>query len=281
MSESFVWDSDPVAFHVPFINWPVAWYGILFVFGLSLSYFMIFKKILTSFESKQIPNAKQEALKFSDNILWFLMIGIILGARLGHLIFYERSFTFIEIFKTWEGGLASHGGAVGLLLALFIFSYKNRDKYQEAKFLPLLDLLVIPTCFTGTCIRIGNFINQEILGTAYNGPFSVLFLHPLDGSAVIPRHPAQLYEAFFYLLLGLAFLIQSKIAEKKPDGFKAGMLLVCIFVFRFFIEFIKEEQSLWNLGSLSVNMGQLLSLPIILLGLSLIILAKYQAKKAA
>ncbi|MCH1430426.1 MAG: prolipoprotein diacylglyceryl transferase [Chlamydiales bacterium] len=263
------WDIDPIAFYIPLINWPVRWYGIIFVTGLMLSYAIFLKDIRQLFSLRSLSNVKQESLRFLDHLFWYLIIGIVFGARLGHLFFYEESFTFIEIFQTWKGGLASHGGVLGMLIALALFSYRYKKHYPEAAFYSLMDLLVVPVCVTCFFIRIGNFFNQEILGLASDLPWAIIFLHPFDGSSIIPRHPAQLYEAFYYLLHSLIFIYFKTYFSKKGEGFRAGFLLFSFFTFRFFIEFIKEGQSAWIDQDNMLNMGQCLSVPVACCGLFL------------
>jgi phosphatidylglycerol---prolipoprotein diacylglyceryl transferase len=270
----FTWDIDPVAFYIPFIQWPIRWYGIIFVTGLLLSYLFVLKNVRASFLQRGLEDYKEESITFIDTLFWYLIIGIIFGARLGHLIFYEDSFTFLEIFQTWKGGLASHGGVTGVLLAIFAFSYRNKAKYPEASLLKVMDSLVIPVCITGFFIRLGNFFNQEILGLATDLPWAVVFLNPFDGSAVMPRHPAQLYEGIYYLFHALVFYFFSTFFGKKMSGFKAGFLLSSFFIFRFLIEFIKEEQSALIEQSDLLNMGQILSLPVVLFGLLLMIFSQ-------
>jgi prolipoprotein diacylglyceryl transferase len=213
---------------------------------------------------------KQKASILTDRLTIYMVIATIVGARLGHLIFYENPETYIgspaEIFKIWKGGLASHGAAVAILIALFFFAWSFKKFSPKVHWLSWLDLVAIPTAFAAVCIRVGNFFNQEILGKFTHIPWAVIFGHPADGSFPVPRHPVQIYEAIFYflvfsLLYGLSF--KPKIFLKR--GKIIGLFLILVFSFRFLIEFIKEEQS-----PLLVDhpflIAQYLSLPLVILG---------------
>lgn len=214
-------------------------------------------------------------LGYVDHLVWFIVIGTVVGARLGHVFFYEWPYyknNLIDIFKIWEGGLASHGGTLGVILAVFLYKQWTYKRFPEISFIGLLDLLTIPTAFVAVCIRLGNFMNQEILGTPTNLPWAFIFGHPADGSAPIPRHPAQLYEAAvylvsFFILLGIWKLKNTRL---KP-GVLTGLFFILIFGSRFLIEFIKAPQS-HIIDESFLQTGQYLSIPFILLGLALIFL---------
>ena len=168
----------------------------------------------------------------------------------------------LSIIAVWEGGLASHGGAIGILIALWVFSKRRRIAFWTA-----VDFTVIPTAIAAVFIRMGNFFNQEILGTPTSLPWGVLFLHPADRGPIVPRHPAQLYEALCYLILfGILLWYWRRHPPFKPVGKLTGLFLICLFGCRFFIEFIKVEQSIYLSQSSFLTMGQILSLPFIALG---------------
>ena len=253
------WDPNPalLPFRLPLLGRPILWYGFLFALGFFVAYWIL-RYLLRSFCSK--PEAKKVAERFT----FYAMLGTIIGARLGDVLFYQSwSKTAkdpLSIIKVWEGGLASHGGAIGILIALYVLYLRLHKQFS---YLRLLDLVVVPTAFVAVCIRIGNFINQEILGTVSSVPWAVIFAHPADGSLPIPRHPVQLYEAGFYLLtFGVLMLLWKK--WRLQDGKIAGLFFVLIFGFRFIIEFFKEEQS--SLIHTTLTMGQYLSIPLIALG---------------
>jgi prolipoprotein diacylglyceryl transferase len=204
----------------------------------------------------------------AERLCFYAIIGTIIGARLGHILFYENLSEYmmhpLRILKTWEGGLASHGGIVGIFIAFIVFRKKYIKQYPTLSLQRILDFFVIPAALGAFLIRIGNFFNQEILGMKSYMPWAIIFDNPADGSMPIPRHPVQLYEAFFYLItffLLLRLRKQTKILQQP--GKLSGLSFIIVFSFRFFIEFLKEEQSYHHLFW---NMGQLLSLPVIAFG---------------
>ena len=210
----------------------------------------------------------------TDKLCWFIVAGTVIGARLGHVFFYEWDYYrnhLSEIPKTWHGGLASHGGAIGVLLALAlchsIFVHRLFPRMALVRF---LDLIAVPTAFVGFCIRLGNFINQEILGTVSQLPWAVVFGHPAEGGAPLPRHPVQLYEGLFSLaLFFFLYRLWARPAAQQRDGLLIGLFFTLTFTWRFFMEFFK--MSLGGIASGTfLETGQLLSLPFILLGLWLI-----------
>lgn len=220
----------------------------------------------------QIPLAfkpvKIRVLAFIERLTLYISIGAIVGARLGHIIFYEKwaeyFFHPLHIFKIWEGGLASHGAVVGILISVFLFFLKTRKEFPMITITRIMDLIVIPSLFAGALIRIGNFINQEILGTVSMVPWAIVFGHAADGSPPVPRHPVQLYEALFYFgCFYLFFRFFPKLLF--PAGRISGLVFIAIFVFRFIIEFFKEEQS-YLLSNPLLTMGQYLSIPMVLIG---------------
>lgn len=215
----------------------------------------------------------EKASFVADKVAFYMILATIIGARLGHILFYDRALFYfrhpLEIFKIWQGGLASHGAAGAILIALLLLSFKLKNFKPRMGFIQLLDLVAAPTALAAVFIRLGNFFNQEILGTITEKPWGVLFLNPFDGSAPAVRHPVQIYEALFYLLVFL-FLIYlalhcSRYVFAKP-GRLIGLLLVLVFSFRFWIEFFKVNESVFTNGG-GLLMGQYLSLPFILLGL--------------
>ncbi|MBF5059953.1 prolipoprotein diacylglyceryl transferase [Candidatus Neptunochlamydia vexilliferae] len=263
MDNYFFWDVDPIAFTIPLINRPIAWYGILFAIGFFLGFYL-----LVSLVRKAQGWDKKEAVRFSEKLTVYVIIGTVVGARLGHILFYENLREYLlhplDILKTWEGGLASHGGVVGIFIALTVFYFRQR----KVSILRTVDLIVVPALLVGTLIRLGNFVNQEVLGTVTTVPWAVVFGHPIDGSLPTPRHPAQLYEALFYFAMFLTFwkLFPRMIAQ---TGRLAGLFFVAVFAFRFGVEFLKEEQS-HLLGEHLFTMGQWLSIPLVFLGIILL-----------
>ncbi len=239
------WDFDPIAFTIQ-----VHWYGFLFVLGFILGYYFISQV----FKKNNIDTSDLELLVI------FMFVSTLVGARLAHCLFYAPDVYLrdpISILKIWEGGLASHGGGIGLCLGVYLFA-----KIKKYNFLPLADLLVIPTAIAGTFIRIGNFLNSEIYGTHTNGNYGVIFTRINDS---LPRHPTQLYESLAYLIIGcILFFVYFK-SKKHRNGVVLSLFLILIFITRFFIEFVKVEQADFTVSFLTL--GQYLSIPFILFGI--------------
>ncbi len=266
---NLLWDPDRIFFVVPYINHPVTWYGLLFASGFLVGYFLV-RKIFTRFLDDPLA-----AVKLTDRLAMLVILGTIIGARLGHVFFYGWPYYKkrpIDIFKVWEGGLASHGGAIGVLIGLLIFVWWNKRTYKRLTFLTVLDVLVIPAAFAGGCIRIGNFINQEVTGIPTNVPWGVTFMHPLDGIPGVSVHPVQLYESLLYFVV---FVFLFAVWRFRPSrlgfGLLSGLFFTLVFGFRFLIEFWKMPQSDWLNANSPITMGQILSIPFILLGIFLLI----------
>lgn len=270
---SFIyWDPPREAFVIPYIDFAIYWYSLFFALGFLCAYFLFIREIQSyllrsnlNYEKNQI---KSLAYKFTDKLAWYIFFGMLIGARLGHVIFYEFDYFVhhpLEIFLTRKGGLASHGGAIGVLIALFLF-FKYAKKPFQIDWKKVLDLVTIQVALVGAFIRIGNFFNQEILGTKSTMPWAVVFGHPADPFVTYPCHPVQLYEALFYLLVFICLLSLSHSTRYKlKNGFITGLFFVSVFTFRFFIEFLKMPQEIHQEHFL--QMGQLLSLPFIALGI--------------
>lgn len=210
---------------------------------------------------------------FAEKLTWFIVIGTIVGARLGHVIFYDWPYYSahpIEILMIRKGGLASHGGTLGVIIGLVLFLRWNRKHFPEFSLISLIDILVIPTAVTVSFIRIGNFFNQEILGNETLMPWGVIFGHAADGTAPIPRHPVQLYEASAYLATFAVLYAMWKIRRNQlRPGLLSGIFFILVFGSRFFIEFLKTPQTSWANDSF-LQMGQYLSIPFVCLGIALI-----------
>ncbi len=217
---------------------------------------------------------KERAIIVSDQFLLYLVLATIIGARLGHLIFYENFLFYLQnpwlIFKVWEGGLASHGGIFALLISIYLFYRKIRGLYPQISLFTLSDFVAIPTMLVGVFIRIGNFMNQEIVGKATNLPWGITFLHPMDHAVAVARHPSQLYEAITYLLI---FFFLVFYWYKKNGTMNAGRItaiaIFLAFFFRFLIEFTKYEQSVNMMPIGGLLMGHYLSIPMMLFGMGL------------
>jgi len=228
------------------------WYGLLFALAFVFG-FIILTRV---YKLEKKPQSDLEQLSI------YVILGTVIGARLGHCLFYDPVHYLsnpLEMLKVWEGGLASHGAAIGIITALYLFSKKKKDQSM----LWILDRLVIVVALGGALIRLGNLFNSEIIGMQTDVPWAFIFTSVDD----IPRHPAQLYESIFYFIsFGILYFVYLKMRETLKAGFLFGLFLVLIFGFRFFIEFIKEDQSPFEAGML-LNMGQILSIPFVIVGL--------------
>jgi len=190
----------------------------------------------------------------------------IVGARLGHCLFYEPSYYLsnpVEILKIWRGGLASHGAAIGILLVLWLWVRKEKKPYMW-----ILDRIVIVAALGGAMIRLGNLMNSEIYGVETTLPWGFVFLR---NGETVPKHPTQIYESLAYFI---TFIILSRIYWRKKGEFISGvpfsLFLILVFIFRFFVEYVKEDQVAFEAG-MTLNMGQWLSLPFILIGVVVLI----------
>jgi prolipoprotein diacylglyceryl transferase len=256
------WDVSPYIFGEDF---RIRWYGLLMVGGFVAGYYIVRKMF-------KAEGVKEDLL---DRLTIFVLIGGILGARLGHVFFYDWDYYSQhtnEILAIWEGGLASHGGALGILITLAIFTMITKGNYLWA-----LDRVVVPTALAGMMIRLGNLMNSEIVGSVTDVPWAFhfeRFTHAVTrdpDAAGVGRHPAQLYEAIAYLLIFvLLYRMYWKGGAGKYRGYLFGMFTVLIFAMRFIIEFVKEAQA--ELDQTSVlNTGQLLSIPLVAIGLFFVI----------
>jgi prolipoprotein diacylglyceryl transferase len=248
-----IWNIDPAIFRLgPF---EVRWYGLFFALGFFLGF-----QILA-----QIYRREQRDLNNLSELLLYVMLGTIIGARLGHVFLYQPDYFLShpwEILMIWHGGLASHGGFAGVIISLYLYLRKHRDM----SFIELADRLAIPCLLAATSIRVGNFFNSEILGTPSDLPWAIVFAR-VDN---ISRHPAMLYEAaaFFLIFCGL-YVAYWKTAIVQFPGRVFGTIIATGFLARFMIEFVKENQVPFE-SRLPLNMGQLLSIPFILAGVYLI-----------
>jgi phosphatidylglycerol---prolipoprotein diacylglyceryl transferase len=289
-----VWNPDPIIAQIgPFM---LRWYGLLFALGFIVST-PVFQHI---FRSERV------APRWVDVLTLYMVVGTVVGARLGHIFFYEPEILLkdpLEVFKIWHGGLASHGATLGIPLACWLFARHN--KFDT---LWVLDRIVIAVGIGGACIRLGNFMNSEIGGYPTPVPWAVVFprdtahllpatsplpagavqvARPVRGSAgevsyrvlpadtpinpgalmAVPRHPTQLCEALYcVLLVSLSYYLWNRTKERTPRGLLLGLFMVLLFTQRFLGEFLKEAQVAFEKNHL-LNQGQLLSLPAILVGL--------------
>jgi phosphatidylglycerol:prolipoprotein diacylglycerol transferase len=255
------WDFDSEIINI--LGFPLKYYGLLFASGLLLSMYIL-KRI---FQRENLKDSAHEAL------FVYGIVGILVGARLGHCLFYDFDYysknlleIILPIKKTLTGeykfigyaGLASHGGTIGLIISLYLYSKK-----YEIKYLKVLDLIAIVAPLGATFIRLANLMNSEMIGNPTTMPWAFVF-RSVDN---IPRHPAQLYEAISYLLIFILVLTIYKTKNiKLGNGFLFGLAITLIFTMRILIEFLKINQVEFEDG-MKLNMGQILSIPFILIGL--------------
>ncbi len=261
--------------NIPLIGRPILWYGFFFALAFFCAYWIAL--FLMKGYLQEHPKAaggltpKSAAHEIIDKIVIYVVLGTVIGARLGDILFYQDLREYLHnplsIFKIWEGGLASHGGVLGVMMGIYLCAKKLKKKFPLFNGLRLLDFLAIPASLVGVFIRIGNFFNQEILGKPTDVPWAIIFGHPADGRPPLPRHPAQLYEALFYLFLtGFLLFVWRKFPFIKKEGRLTGLFFILFFTFRFFVEFYKVEQSVYLEGEKTLLMGQFLSIPFILCG---------------
>ena len=279
------WSPDPELFNIGSIS--IRYYGLLWIVGIACSYFMVRRQ----YKDKKIGDDK------FDPLFLYCFFGMLIGSRLGHCIFYDPEYFFgswkhfIEMIVpihflpdggwkfTGYTGLASHGGTLGLILSLALYCHRSKMNFVD-----VLDMIAVATPICACCIRLANLMNSEIIGRPTDVPWAFVF----ERVDMVPRHPAQLYEAiaYFIFFLGMIYLYKRGLKQRKAQetplfgkhtqpmtlsypyrrGFFFGLCLTEIFAFRFFIEFLKENQVAFE-DSMSLNMGQWLSIPFVLVGI--------------
>lgn len=249
------WNVDPTIFRLG----PLAprWYGLLFASGFLIGFYLM----RYVFQREDRPETDL------DYLLLYLLGGTVIGARLGHILFYAPGYYLThpaEIIQIWEGGLASHGGLIGVPLAIWLYCRRRDDQ----PFVWLLDRLAAPVALTGSFIRLGNLFNSEILGVPSDLPWAFVF-ERIDQTA---RHPVQLYESLsYFLIFVLLWGLYRRWGENTPRGLLIGLFFTLVFGVRIVLELFKVEQAHFEMAlPLSMSMGQLLSLPAVILGLWLV-----------
>lgn len=263
------WNPDPELFNL-FGSFPIRYYGLLWGIGIVLACIIV---------QREYRDRKISEDKFTP-LFFYCVIGITLGARLGHCIFYDWGYYqnhLIEMILPikqfpnegwkWIGyrGLASHGGTLGLIIALWLYCRKTKMHYMD-----VLDMIAVATPICACFIRLANLMNSEIIGKPTDMPWAFVF----EQVDMLPRHPAQLYEAIAYLIffLGMVYLYKkSDHGTKLHRGFFFGLCLTEIFTFRFFVEFLKENQVDFE-NTMTLNMGQWLSIPFVIIGIYFMLL---------
>lgn len=258
--EYITWNVSPEIFSLGPLTF--RWYGLLFAAGFLVGLYIVRQM----FKAENAPEA------WLDKAFIYVVVGAVVGARLGHVFFYDWKYyseNLVEIPMVWHGGLASHGGAIGILLALWIYSRQVSKKSM----LWILDKVVVPTALAGCFIRLGNLMNSEIIGMPSDSAWAFLFerLTPRDTiyDPRAPRHPVQLYEAFTYLAsFFLLYWLYWKTNKRNQPGFIFGLFLILIFGFRILWEYFKESQGgIESAFGNIMSTGQLLSVPFVLIGL--------------
>lgn len=278
--DAIIWNVDPVAFHLG--SWEVRWYGILWAIGLYLCW-----KV-----NEQMYKRENCPAEWPDQLFAWMAAGVIIGARLGHCWFYEWYLTddpiqlfgwtinyrnpYIEhplwLLKIWQGGLSSHGGAIGLIIAAMLLNKYKYSRYPQfqTSWIWILDRLCVGVCITATLIRFGNLMNSEIYGGPTDLPWGFVFVR--DGQTE-PCHPTQIYEMLYCLIaMAVTWPMYFFTEARRREGLLLGTFLNIVFVTRFLLEFIKNDQEAFEAGHL-LNMGQILSIPFVILGTWLMIRA--------
>lgn len=254
------WNVDPVLLHLGPIS--LRWYSLLFVSGFIFGWYMF-----RSFYRREGVDEK-----LLDPLLYTMLISVIVGARLGHCIFYDPQYYFgswqgfLEVFQPWKGGLASHGGAIGIIIGLLWYVNKYGKK-EGFDFFWLADRIVLVVCFAGACIRLGNFFNSEIIGYNTTLPWGIVFDRTGDPN---PKHPTMLYEALTYLTMGVVMIwLYRKKLDKLYRGELFGIFLTFCFGMRGLLEFTKAPSvTVFTIGDVVINMGHLLSFPFAIAGIA-------------
>ncbi len=262
----FFWNPSRIVYTIPFIELDIYWYSLFFALGILGGYLIS----LWAFRRGKTPEEKQAISAWYEKYLPWAFIGIVAGARLGHVLFYEPEYYLqhlTEVFMLRKGGLSSHGGVCGFLIASWLF-LKKHPIFSWNNF---LDKMFLGSAWLATCIRIGNFFNQEIIGYETTSPFGVVFKTPMDfiQNPDLPHHPVQLYEAGVYLCLFFLMLWLTIKKQTLRPGQIAGIYLVLLFLARIGLETIKLPQSVFDINSY-FQMGQILSIPFLMYGIFLI-----------
>ena len=258
----FVNDFSPVMLEVGPLE--VRWYGLLFAVGIVLNYLIL----------RWIFKREKYNLDDLDSVVFYLFVGMVLGARLGQVFFYDPSYYFsdpVEILKIWKGGLSSHGATIGLFVAYFVWGLVKKVKFSK-----YVDAIVLGVPLTAGFVRIGNFFNSEIIGLPTGGEWGIVFAKLGEDFA---RHPVQLYEAgIAFLIFGFLILVYKKFYKKTPRMFFLFLFMLTYFVTRFFVEFLKDRHGL--LEEFSLSLGQVLSvLPVLIAILYFAIIYSRQKKR--
>lgn len=272
------WNPSEVIFHIG--SFGVRWYAMCWLVGLLLGTLLMAKL----YKDEKIPEEK------FDPLFMYIFISVLIGARLGHCLFYQPDYFLssgkhiVEMFLpihfmadgSWKftgyEGLASHGGVIGMIIAIFIYARRNKVNVWT-----VFDNMGICSCITATFIRLGNLMNSEIIGKVTDVPWAFIF----EKVDQYPRHPGQLYEAISYaIFFFIIYALYKKHPEKVGTGFYVGLCLTLVFTARFLIEFVKDIQEPFEAG-MPLDMGQILSIPFIIIGIATMIGGKWMERLGA
>lgn len=253
---SFIhWNVSPEIFTLGPLQ--VRWYGLLFAIGFLFGY---------NHGEKMFKHENIDP-QWLESLFIYLIVATVAGARLGHVLFYGWDYYSqnpMEILYIWQGGLASHGGVLGIIIAMVIWS----RKVSKRSILWVLDRVVVPSVFVAALIRLGNLMNSEIYGIPTSLPWGFIFER---NGETIPKHPTQIYESLSYLVtFGVVLYMYWKTKAKDYQGMLVGVFFIMVFTARFLVEFIKEDQEAFEAG-MALNMGQWLSIPFVITGIVLIV----------
>ena len=273
-----VWNPSEVIFHLGSLG--IRWYSMCWLVGLFLGYLLLSRL----YKEQRIPEEK------FDPLFIYIFVSVLTGARLGHCLFYQPDYFlstwdhFVEMLipfrhladGSWKfvgyEGLSSHGGIIGMIIAIFIYSHRNKLSVWI-----VLGNMGICSGITATFIRLGNLMNSEIIGRVTDVPWAFIFVR-VDQ---YPRHPGQLYEAMSYaLFFFVIYTLYRRHREKVGTGFFFGLCLTLVFIARFFIEFVKDIQVDFEAG-MAFNMGQLLSIPFLIIGIACMVDSNWKRKLGA
>jgi phosphatidylglycerol:prolipoprotein diacylglycerol transferase len=264
------WHVNPEIFHIGFIS--VRYYSLAYIIAFLVGYYLL----------KWMFKREDKPAAYIDRLFTYMFIATLAGARLGHCLFYDPDYYLnhpLEIIMTWKGGLASHGAAAGILIALYYFSRKTAD----ITYMWLMDRMSIMVAFGASLVRLGNLMNSEIWGKPTDVSWAFVFVN--EDPLKLPRHPTQIYEALSYMVVFVVLLLlYKKYGKNIKENLLSGLFLISLFGARFIIEYYKEVQESFELSlvnTIGLNMGQLLSIPLVITGVVLLLRILRSKKSSA
>ncbi|MCB9033137.1 MAG: prolipoprotein diacylglyceryl transferase [Chitinophagales bacterium] len=266
IASPFYWNANPEIFMFT-ENFGLRWYSLLYGSAFLIGYAIL------AWEMKK----NNKPIDYAEELLMYMFIAVIIGARLGHVFFYDWDYYsqhLSEIPMIWKGGLASHGAAITIPIALWLF----KRKHSDVSYLWILDRVAIPLSLGSAFVRIGNFFNHEIVGKPTGGDFGVVFMRNFEESVHVPRYPSQLFEAILYITIFIVVLTMYKRSKYQPrEGSIISTMVIMMFVGRFFLEFFKSGSTLFTIGNLEIIRGHVLSIPFIIIGIAIWYISKKKA----